>query len=115
MLLLIAKNKITSPFPQYCLFTCTTVRLLIADTINLHFFFLYFIYSYSSLSVSPTQFSPTQSPIQPRHIQRNFHEYTMAEETNGYDEKLSMSDIGQQHGITSGISRQQLINRYILL
>lgn len=72
------------------------------------------IYSYSSVSVSPTQFSPTQSPIQPRHIQRNFHEYSVAEETNGYEEKLSMSDIGQQHGITSGISRQQLINRYVL-
>jgi len=75
--------------------------------------FTYFIYSYSSLSVSPTHFSPTQSPIQPRHIQRNFHEYTVAEETNGYEEKLSMSDIGQQHGITSGISRQQLINRFV--
>jgi len=75
--------------------------------------FTYFIYSYSSLSVSPTHFSPTQSPIQPRHIQRNFHEYTVAEETNGYEEKLSMSDINQQHGITSGISRQQLINRYV--
>ncbi|XP_025417508.1 nuclear hormone receptor FTZ-F1 beta isoform X2 [Sipha flava] len=66
--------------------------------------------SYSSVSVSPTQFSPTQSPIQPRHIQRNFHEYSVAEETNGYEEKIAMSDIGQQHGITSGISRQQLIN-----
>jgi len=77
--------------------------------------FKYFIYSYSSLSVSPTHFSPTQSPIQPRHIQRNFHEYTVAEETNGYEEKLSMSDISQQHGITSGISRQQLINRYVYI
>jgi len=38
----------------------------------------------------------------------------VTEETNGYEEKLSMSDIGQQHGITSGISRQQLINRYFL-
>lgn len=77
--------------------------------------FTYFIYSYSSLSVSPTHFSPTQSPIQPRHIQRSFHEYTVAEETNGYEEKLSMSDINQQHGITSGISRQQLINRYVYI
>lgn len=75
-------------------------------------FFVRSIYcSYSSVSVSPTQFSPTQSPIQPRHVQRNFHEYTVAEETNGYEEK--MSEIGQQHGITSGISRQQLINRYM--
>lgn len=75
--------------------------------------FLYLVCSYSSVSVSPTQFSPTQSPIQPRHIQRNFHEYTVAEETNGYEEKIAMSDIGQQHGITSGISRQQLINRFV--
>jgi len=93
----------------------------IGSKLNMVFFFIYnrlyifvhFIYSYSSVSVSPTQFSPTQSPIQPRHIQRNFHEYTVAEETNGYEEKMSMSEIGQQHGITSGISRQQLINRYV--
>jgi len=39
----------------------------------------------------------------------------VAEENNGYEEKLSMSDIGQQHGITSGISRQQLINRYVYI
>lgn len=78
------------------------------NTIILHFILFY---SYSSVSVSPTQFSPSQSPIQPRHIQRNFHEYSVAEETNGYEEKMSIPDIGQQHGITSGISRQQLINR----
>ncbi|XP_050532133.1 nuclear hormone receptor FTZ-F1 beta isoform X2 [Daktulosphaira vitifoliae] len=66
--------------------------------------------SYSSVSVSPTQFSPSQSPIQPRHIQRNFHEYPVTEETNGFEEKMTLSDIGQQHSITSGISRQQLIN-----
>lgn len=84
------------------------------------FCFIMFRHSYSSVSVSPTQFSPTQSPIQPRHVPpRSFHEYTVAEETNGgggggYDEKMSIlsSDMGQQHGgITSGISRQQLINR----